>query len=237
MAATKSTSSEVTVARGRIHVRGWKGTASKLKPAAAGAQLAEIVVGNQSFRTLREHKGGVQKVLTTYAEAIKKAERLGRSLEIVIKVAPDRSRPAIEEREARGDALDQALAAAGERGTHRVAEIMKSPDMLSARAFAPLIGASHETVNQKRKTGEVLALNGATRGMRHPKWQVTEDGRLLPGLADLARELSGGSWTLYRFLLQHHPELEGATGLEALKRGRVADVIDVARGISEGTFA
>ena len=114
---------------------------------------------------------------------------------------------------------------------------MKSPDMLSARAFAPLIGASHETVNQKRKTGEVLALNGATRGMRYPKWQVTDDGRLLPGLAELARELSGGPWTLYRFLLQHHPELEGVTGLEALKRGRVADVIDVARGISEGTFA
>lgn len=219
----------------RIRMRGK--TMIQGKTEVAAAQLAEIVVGQQSFRTLRQHKGGVQKVLTTYADAIEKAEKLGRAFELVIKVHPDRTRPAVEEREARGDALDNALAAARQRGAARVAEIMKSPDMLSARAFAPLIGASHETVNQKRKSGEILALDRATRGLRYPKWQVTEEGRLVPGLADLARELAGGPWTVYRFLLQGHPELEGMTGLEALKAGRRSEVVEIARGVSQGTFA
>lgn len=220
---------------GRIRVRGK--TVIQGEAQAAAAQLAEIVVGKHSFQTLRQHKGGVQKVLTTYAEAIEKAEKFGRAFELVIKVHPDRTRPAVEEREAHYDALDDALAAARQRGARRVAEIMKSPDMLSARAFAPLIGASHETVNQKRKSGEILALDGATRGLRYPKWQVTDEGRLLPGLADLARELSGGPWTVYRFLLQGHPELEGKTGLEALKAGRRSEVVETARGVSQGTFA
>lgn len=236
MPAAKSIAkSNVVKSSGRIRVRGEgmvQGTTQ-----AASAQLAEIVVGSQSFRTLRQHKGGVQKVLTTYADAIAKAEKLGRAFELVIKVHPDRTRLAIEEREAPGDALDEALAAARQRGAQRVAEIMKSPDMLSARAFAPLIGASHETVNQKRKSGEILALDGATRGLRYPKWQVTDDGRLLPGLGDLVRELTGGPWTVYRFLLQGHPELKGETGLEALKVGRVSEVVEVARGISHGTLA
>jgi hypothetical protein len=227
--------SDAVKSGGRIRVRGERAVQGTTR--AAAAQLAEIVVGKQSFRTLRQHKGGVQKVLTTYADAIEKAEKLGRAFELVIKVHPDHAHPAVEEREVRGDALDDALAAARQRGAQRVAEIMKSPDMLSARAFAPLIGASHETVNQKRKSGEILALDGATRGLRYPKWQVTDDGRLLPGLAGLARELSGGPWTVYRFLLQGHPELDGMTGLEALKAGRASEVIKVAQGISHGTFA
>lgn len=236
MPAAKSIAKPAVIkSSGRIRVRGEKAVQGKTQ--AATAQLADIVVGKQSFQTLRQHKGGVQKVLTTYADAIEKAEKLGRAFELVIKVHPDRTRPAVEEREARGDALDEALTAARQRGAQRVAEIMKSPDMLSARAFAPLIGASHETVNQKRKSGEILALDGATRGLRYPRWQVTDEGRLLPGLAGLARELSGGPWTVYRFLLQGHPELDGMTGLDALRAGRASEVIEVARGISQGTFA
>jgi hypothetical protein len=236
MPAAKSVAKSTAARTGsRIRVCGENAVQGKAQ--AAAAQLAEIVVSKQSLRTLRQHKGSVQKVLTTYADAIEKAEKLGRAFELVIKVHPDRTRPAVEEREARGDALDDALAAARQRGTQRVASIMKSPDMLSARALAPLIGASHETVNQKRKSGEILALDGTTRGLRYPKWQITDDGRLLPGLADLARELPGGPWTVYRFLLQAHPELNGMTGLEALKAGRVSEVVQVARGISQGTFA
>jgi len=87
------------------------------------------------------------------------------------------------------------------------------------------------------KTGDVLALDGATRGLRYPKWQITDDGRLLSGLAELMKELPGGPWAVYRFLLQPHSELNGKTGLDALKANRVRQALDVARGISQGTFA
>jgi len=204
---------------------------------AARVEMAEVTVGRNSFNTLRQHKGALRKVLTTYADALVKAERSGQSFELVIKVHPNRAEPAVEERFASGDALERALNAARQRGVVRVAEIMKSPDMLSARQFAPLIGASHETVNQKRKTGEVLALDGATRGLRYPKWQITDDGRLLSGLAELMKELPGGPWAVYRFLLQPHNELNGKTGLDALKANRVRQALDAARGISQGTFA
>ncbi len=193
-------------------------------------------MGRSSVRTLRQHKGALRKVLTTYAEALSKAERSGRPFELVIKVDPERTELGVEERPADGDALDEALTAARRRGAVRVTEIMKSPDMLSAREFAPLIGASHETVNQKRKAGEVLALEGATRGLRYPRWQVTDDGRLLPGLAALAKELPGGPWAIYRFLLQPHNELDGKTGLEVLKANRIREAVEVAHGIALGNF-
>ena len=235
MSATKTSREKRSVGgAGRIHVRG---EGSGHMKSSAAIELAEIKVGKHSWKTLRDRKGGLRKVVITYAGAVEKAERLGRAFEVLIRIDPDRAEPAVEQRDAPGDSLDQALIAARERGATRVAEIMKSPDMLSAREFAPLIGASHETVNQKRKTGEILALDGAKRGLRYPRWQTTEDGRLLPGLADLARELKGGPWTIYRFLLQAHPELNGETGLEALKKGRVTQTVDVARGIAEGTFA
>lgn len=239
MPATRSirSGSERGERAGRIRVRSSPPSKSGKHPLSGPPDVAEISLGRASVQTLRQHKGAVRKVLTTYADAVAKAERLGTPFEVVIKVHPHRADPAVEERAAEGDALGQALAAARRRGAARVAEIMKSPDMLSARAFGPLIGASHETVNQKRKAGEVLALQGTTRGLRYPRWQVTDDGRLLPGLAELTRELPGGPWAVYRFLLQPHNELDGRTGLAALKANRVRQVLDVARSIAQGTFS
>jgi hypothetical protein len=204
---------------------------------SAAPESAEITVGKASFEAFRQNRGAFRKMLTTYADAVAKAERLGRPLELVIQVRPDRAAPVIEERAADGDALDRALAAARARGVQQVAEILKSPDMVSAREFGKLIGASHETVNQKRKAGELLALEGATRGLRYPRWQVTEDGRPLPGLAELTKALGGGPWTVYRFLLQPHNELNGRTGLEALKANRVEAALETARSIADGAFA
>lgn len=219
---------------GRIRVR--SEAASAIAASRSASEVTEVTVAKASFLMLREHKGSMRKLLTSYAAAASKAERLGHPVDMIITVKP-KAEPAIVARAARGDALDQALAAGRVRGTIRVADILKSSDMVTAREFATLIGASHETVNQKRKTGEVLALAGATRGLRYPKWQVTPDGRPLPGLADLFRALGGHPWTVYRFLLQRHAELGGGTALDALKRNRVEQALAAARNLSEGTFA
>ena len=58
------------------------------------------------------------------------------------------------------------------------------------------------------------------------------------GLAELPRlfEVSGGdSWTVYRFLTQHHPDLEGDTAPSALERGKVEKVLAAAK-ISAAPF-
>jgi hypothetical protein len=48
---------------------------------------------------------------------------------------------------------------------------------------------------------------------------------LPPGIVDDKYEafdfLGGDSWTVYRFLTQHHPELEGDSALSALQQGKV----------------
>lgn len=135
-----------------------------------------------------------------------------------------------------GDALDEAIARARARGAKRIAELFKSPDMLNEREFGSLVGASRETIEKWRADGDILALDGAGQESRYPKWQITDDGCLLPGLKKIGEEL-GSPWMVYRFLLQNHPELKGKTALECLKSGRVADVVAVAAGIAQGSFS
>jgi len=55
----------------------------------------------------------------------------------------------------------------------------------------------------------------------------------LPRLFDL---LSGDSWTVYRFLAQHYPELDGGTALSVLKRGKPRQVVAVAENAA-GAFS
>lgn len=124
--------------------------------------------------------------------------------------------------------LAAALAEARERGRALAARVLAGPEMLSSDEFAARIGVSRETVRQKLARHEALGRAGAKRGWRLPAWQVTEEGRLLPGLPRLFAALGGHPWTVYRFLLQHHPELGGATALAALREGRTEDVVRVA---------
>ena len=135
------------------------------------------------------------------------------------------------------DELDIALSAAKTRGAARVADILNGADMLTADAFAEEIGATRETVHKKRRRHEVLGLEGPKRGVRFPKWQLNRSGELLVGLPQLFEALGDHPWAVYRFLLQAHPELDGATGLEALRAGRIEEVIGVAGSVGAGAFA
>jgi hypothetical protein len=62
-------------------------------------------------------------------------------------------------------------------------------------------------------------------GFRFPKWQVTSNGGLPPELPKLFDLLGGDSWTAYRFLTQHRPELEGDTALRRCSVARSARVL------------
>jgi len=210
-------------------------TRRRAKTAIEKASGAQVVLEGGWARTLGGRPKTVRKVLAKLAVAARQAERSGKAVALTIEVPPSETEPVVASLP--NDELDDALAAARRRGGQYVAEILKRPDMLSGRAFAELIGTSPETVNQKRKTGELLGLVGAARGVRFPTWQITDDGRLLPGLRSLFEILGNDPWTVYRFLIQRHNELAGATALGAMKAGRLEAVQDVARNLKAGVFA
>ena len=108
--------------------------------------------------------------------------------------------------------------------------------MLSADQFAALLGISRMTVNTRRQNHQVLGLDGAKRGFRFPAWQVGEDGKPFAALPRLFERLGGGPWSVYRFLVQSHPELDGMTGREALRRGKADEALAVTDSIADGAF-
>jgi hypothetical protein len=113
----------------------------------------------------------------------------------------------------------------------RGAEILSGEEMLSAEEFAPLIGTIRVAVNAKRQDHQALGLEGAKRGFRFPECQVVVDGKPFSALPELFERLGGSPWAVYRFLVQHHPELNGQTAREALARGRSAEVVEVAESV------
>src|SRR3954447_13357714 len=99
-------------------------------------------------------KGAAKDVLSGLGRAVLQAERSGKPVRMIVVVQPEATPPqiAVEEVSApAGDALDTALAAARTRGAARVADILRSTDMLTADAFAEEIGATRETVHKKRQ--------------------------------------------------------------------------------------
>lgn len=180
-----------------------------------------------------------------YARAIRLSRQTGKDVRFVVDIRPDgaesvtgfaeesASFAALPPSDARHAERDRALADARHRGRLRVAEILAGPEMLSADAFAVRLGTTRATVNAWRHKNQVLGLEGATRGFRFPVWQVGADGKPFRALPQLFDRLGGDTWDVYRFLVQHHPELGGMTGREALQKGHVKEVVEAAESVAQ----
>jgi hypothetical protein len=172
--------------------------------------------------------------------AARNAKKTMKPVKMTVVIDPRQPRPNIAIAPVAATAsgpVDAVLEAARKRGAERIADILSGEEMLSADAFANEIGATRETVNNKRKRHEILGLEGPKRGIRFPKWQLSDAGELLPGLPELFKALGGRPWTVYRFLLAKHAELGGKRGLDAMRSGRVSEAIEAANSIATGTFA
>lgn len=200
----------------------------------SNAEVTEVSISKARFRWIVGKPRPMEKILAEYADSVSKAVEAGHFVTFSFRVSPDGSAEPVSST-SEGDELDAALVAARARGQAKVTEILKGEDMLTASEFGKLIGASYETVNVKRKRFEVLGLEGATRGVKYPRWQVVDGGLLLPGLQQLFATV-GGPWTVYRFLCTTHAELAGRTGLDALRKGQVEAALGVARNQVAGTF-
>jgi hypothetical protein len=172
-----------------------------------------------------------------YARALQLSRQTGKEVRFIVDIQPDGAERVTgfgkDAASFAGLGLERALADARHRGQMRVAEILAGREMLSADAFAARLGTTRATVTAWRHKNQVLGLEGATRGFRFPEWQVGADGkpwRVLPQLFDC---LGGEAWAVYRFLMQHHPELGGMTGKEALEKGRVDEVLEAAESVAD----
>jgi hypothetical protein len=216
------------------------GFATTAAVAASRLSTARISLKSDLMKGIVARKGAAKGVLSGFGRAVLQAERSGKRVRMTVLVEPQATSPhiAVEEVPTQaGDALDVALAAARVRGAARAADILNGAGMLSADEFADEIGATRETVHRKRQRHEVLGLEGPKRGVRFPKWQLNRSGELLPGLPLLFEALGNHPWAVFRFLLNEHPELDASTGLEALRAGRISNVIAVAETIGTGAFA
>jgi hypothetical protein len=130
-----------------------------------------------------------------------------------------------------GERLHAAMDRADVRGDVLIGKLFDDPEMLNSDGMARKLGITRETVNTMRHDGRLLGLEGARRGVRYPAWQLNNDGHPLKIMPALLREL-GEAWATYRFLLQHHSELEGAIGLDAAGNPRrEAEVLQLARSL------
>lgn len=223
----------------------------------AGAALPKGVAGftfrapSNAVEVFAGKPAKVRPLLKGYGEAVARSRATGRAMSFRVEVDPsgDATITPIEETVTAaallpaetGDVphagLDAALEEARQRGRVQAAEILTGDDMLSADQLAALLGTSRMTVNTKRQNHQLLGLDGAKRGFRFPAWQVDEDGKPFATLPALFERLGGGPWSVYRFLVKAHPELDGLTGREALRRGKSDQALEVADSIGQGTFA
>jgi len=211
-----------------------------------GARLPEGAAGF-TFRAPRNivevisaKPGNVKALLAGYGKAMAESQAAGRTVSFRVEVDPTGGTAVTPlEEPAAGTASDlaEALEEARARGQVRAATILAGDDMLSADQFAALLGTTRMTVNTRRQNHQVLGLDGAKRGFRFPAWQVGDDGKPFAALPRLFERLGGGPWSVYRFLVQSHPELDGMTGREALQRGKADEALAVADSIVDGAFA
>lgn len=188
----------------------------------------------------------VRLLIERYGEALEKSSKEGHPFSFRVNVDPTgnavaapleqvTSKESVEIDEESSLELDQALAAARDRGRIRAAEILSGKDMRSADELAELLHTTRVTINTKRQNGQLLGLDGAKRGFRFPVWQLDHNGKPYPELPAL-RERLGGPWAIFRFLVQPHDELDGLTGREALERGQGEALLAAAESVGRGDF-
>lgn len=236
------------------HAKGVKG--SIVRPTATSAMLVRsgsapsnkggfaISVPPSVLKTLSVRQPTIKRLMETLGQTIERNQKSGRpgGFTVMIDAEGNPEFSALpdavtEKPMGEDDRLDDALRAARERGRLRAAEILDQADMFTAEEFAERLGVSRVTVNARRQKHELLGLDGAKRGFRFPAWQVDEDGKPLGALPQLFELLGDSPWGVYRFLTQRHAVLNGATGREALSRGKTKQVLQAAESLAQGNFS
>ena len=93
---------------------------------------------------------------------------------------------------------------------------------------------SRQAVQQRRARGKLLGLPLGGSTYLYPVWQFDQQGDVLPGLSEALAALAQlDPWGQAAYLLAGQPRLYGVRPLDALRAGRIADVVEVARHYGE----
>jgi hypothetical protein len=111
--------------------------------------------------------------------------------------------------------------------------LKKSGGVVSSGRVAELLNISRQAVDKRRAANQLLALTQGRRGYSYPTFQF-EDGKTLNGLEEVLRNLRAlDPWMQLRFFTSPHERLGNETPIEALRSGKVNDVVRVAGGYGE----
>jgi len=131
-------------------------------------------------------------------------------------------------------AAEDPIVASKLRGFELRQEMLKkSGGVLSSARVAELLNVSRQAIDKRRAANQLLALTQGRRGYSYPSFQF-EDGKTLDGLEEVLRNLSAlDPWMQLRFFTSPHERLGNKTPIEALRTGRVSDVVRAASGYGE----
>ena len=104
---------------------------------------------------------------------------------------------------------------------------------LPRSAVAAALGTSATAVTDRLEAGKLVGLKRG-REWLIPSWQLDADSRdgLLPGLVELIATFPGGPVSLSAWVKKPAVDLDGQTPHEALSKGRVDEVVRLARQLS-----
>jgi hypothetical protein len=127
----------------------------------------------------------------------------------------------------------EALERARVRAIAAKVNLLKRADMLTGAQLGERLGLTRATVDKRRTEGKLLALDfGTKRGFRYPAWQgdLVQDADARASFEQVLRSLGEeGAWSRYRFLTQAAPALGGVSPTEALRAGRLEEVVCAAQ--------
>jgi hypothetical protein len=143
------------------------------------------------------------------------------------------ARLAVESGYGTSDPAEREFHAARLRGLARVAELRKLAEpCLDCGAVCELLGVSRETIRKKLERNQLLALPKGSEDRVFPALQF-ERGAVIPGIAEVLDSLATDPFIALSFLLGKNESFGGITALEALKEGRVDEVLAEASTLLE----
>lgn len=116
--------------------------------------------------------------------------------------------------------------------------------MRSAQDIAAYLGTTRQTVNNRRKSGQFIALSREVGGLVYPQDQfiestagrgVTRPPHVVPGLDHVIKEMGNG-WETWIWLTNPRDDLGGATPLARLRSGDTRPVYDALASDVHGDF-
>ena len=142
---------------------------------------------------------------------------------------------ALERPEVAASVRDQdPLAMARLRGIEAKRRILtEDGGMLSAEKAGEILRMSRQAVEKRRKAGRLIGVSLGRRGFGYPAWQFTERGTLPHFETVLEALKEHDAWTKLVFFTSENAALDGRKPLDALRAGKVEEVLAAARMYGE----